>query len=655
MEYGFAPILLDREICRDFSRSSCLEWLDTNETGGYAMGTVSGANTRRYHGLLVAALHPPFQRTVLLSRVEERVELASGSFDISTCSVKSGINPKGYELLDLFRLDPYPIWLWAINGCVFSKRVFLIKHKSAVAIQYTCDQPCSVDVRPCLAFRDYHQLMHENDLLNPAVEQAPNHFRMHPYEGLPSITFHFGDCGAFEPDGRWTCAIQYELERERGMDHKEDLYSPGCIRLKLEPSHTAWIVADVEENVVWDGARLSELAEEYRQKQVVANSPFEARLTAAATQFRAFKQDGTATVMAGFPWFAAWGRDTMISLPGLLITQGAFDDARSVMEGLLKHINQGLIPNQFPDIGPPEYNTMDATLWMFQAAWSYVQCGGGLNWIKEVFYPAAKNIIAWHERGTLYEIGVDPDDGLLRGGVDGTMLTWMDAKVGDWVVTPRRGKPIEVNALWFNALRIMLHWATEFEDLDYARKIRGLAKRAQHSFNTKFWNSQQNCAHDLLEESGDRPDGKLRPNQIFAVSLPFPLFDETQRQSIVKMVERELLTPVGLRSLARSDPDYRPRYEGDRVSRDGAYHNGTVWPWLMGPFVTAYLRAFGKSAENVAHCRALVDAFEPLVLTLGLGSIPEIFDGDPPHRPRGCIAQAWSVGELLRVLRSELA
>ena len=655
MEYGFAPILLDREICRDYARSSALEWLVGNETGGYSMGTVAGVNTRRYHGLLIAALDPPAQRCVTLSKIDEQVDCDSVTYDLAVNAFADGVRPCGYELLDLFRLDPYPIWVWTLDGASFIKRTFLIRGKPAVAIQYSCSKPCLVKARPLIACRDYHSAAHANDNINTAIEHGPGSFRIHPYPDLPAIHAYFGDDAEFEEDGRWVHGLEYEKDRQRGEQHCEDLYSPGVIKLRLEPGRVDWIVVDAGGKEAYDGPKVRNLAEQYRNIEIKGNTPFEARLTAASLQFRAFRTDGHTTLLAGFPWFASWGRDAMISLPGLMITRGMFQEAVDVIEGFLVHLNQGLIPNHFPDVGPPEYNTIDATLWMFQAVWSYLQCGGGMKWVKEVFYPAAKQIISWHERGTLYEIRVDPEDGLLAGGVDGTMLTWMDAKVGDWVVTPRRGKPIEVNALWYNALRIMLHWATELEDHEYGHKLREMAKRAQASFNRKFWNAKRRCGFDVLEAPGDKPDAKLRPNQIFAASLPFPLFDEEQRKAIVNAVRDELLTPVGLRTLERGDPDYRPRYEGDRESRDGAYHNGTVWPWLIGPYVTAYLRTFGKTAENLTYCRQLVEDFEPQVLTFGLGSVAEIYDGDAPHHPRGCIAQAWSVGELLRVLRSDLA
>jgi len=655
MDFEFAPILLDRDICRDFERSSRLEWVDTSETGGYAMGTVAGLHTRRYHGLLVAALDPPTRRCVMLSRIDEQVDYDNAVFDLATNSFVDGLHPCGYELLDLFRLDPYPIWVWAVKDASLIKRVFLVKRKNAVIVEYTCSKPCIIRARPLLACREYHSVLHAGDGFNTALDRGPHHFQIQPNAEFPPLVVYHDNHASFEEHGEWVRGFQYFKDEQRGEPHVEDLYAPGVITLNLEPGRTSWIVANVGDQDHYDDAMVKQLTEAYRQVQVRGNTPFEARLTSDSCHFRAFKSDGRATVMAGFPWFAAWGRDAMISLPGLMITRGMFDDARDVIEGFLTHLNQGIIPNHYPDIGPPEYNTIDATLWMFQAVWSYVQCGGGMNWVTDVFYPAAKEIVAWHERGTLYEIQADPEDGLLKGGVDGIMLTWMDAKVGDWVVTPRRGKPVEVNALWFNALRMMLHWATELEDLEYGHKIRDLAKKVQHSFNAKFWNQKRGCAYDFLELAGDKPDAKIRPNQIFAASLPFPMFDDERRKSLVSVVRDELLTPVGLRSLAPGDSDYRPRYEGDRVSRDGAYHNGTVWPWLLGPYITGYLRTFGRTTENVAYCRELIDNFEPRMLEFGLGSIAEIYDGDAPHHPRGCIAQAFSVAEILRVLRSDLA
>jgi predicted glycogen debranching enzyme len=359
------------------------------------------------------------------------------------------------------------------------------------------------------------------------------------------------------------------------------------------------------------------------------------------------RADGGPTIIAGYPWFTDWGRDTMISLPGLLIVAGRLAEARAIIEGFLAHMQQGVIPNRFPDAGEtPEYNTADATLWMFQAVREWLKSGGDRTFLRETFYPAAKEIIAWHRRGTWFGIGVDPEDHLLRAGNAGTQLTWMDAKVGDWVVTPRDGKPVEINALWHGALRVAAEWAAELGDTA-AADYRGEADRVRESFRAKFWNPARECLFDVLQNQG--PVGKLRPNQIFAVSLPYDLLENHRQQSVVRAVERELLTTAGLRTLERSDPEYKGHYVGGPAERDGAYHEGTVWPWLTGAFVDAYLAAFGRTAENLTYCRGLIDRLERHALEGACpDSIGEIYDGDEPHAPRGCPAQAWSVAEVAR-------
>ena len=380
-------------------------------------------------------------------------------------------------------------------------------------------------------------------------------------------------------------------------------------------------------------------------------SAFITWLTAAAEQFRAKRADGTPTIIAGYPWFTDWGRDTMISLSGLVIARGLLDEARRIMQAFLAHRQHGLIPNRFGDQGDAQYNTCDATLWLFQAAWSFGEAGGAREWLRDTFYPAAKEIISWHERGTLYNIRMDPEDGLLSAGADEVQLTWMDAKVGDWVVTPRRGKPVEVNALWANALRIAASLGKEFGDSTGAEKFHDMASRAEESFAAKFWNAEKNCLYDVL--GPERPDASIRPNQMFAISLPFPLLDEEKRKAVMRVVEEKLLTPVGLRSLAPEDPKYKGRYDGTRDERDGAYHQGTTWPWLLGPFITAWLNAFGRTPENLDRCRKIIAPMERQMYVFGLSTINEIYDGDAPHYPHGCVAQAWSVAELLRVIHNE--
>jgi predicted glycogen debranching enzyme len=653
MQYSNVPVILDRNVCRDFGRSSKLEWLQTDGSGGFAMGTVAGVNTRRYHGYLVASLEPPVGRFVALAKTDEEIDIGGSRYALGCNQFPGAIDPRGFELLDSFRLDPFPIWTWQLGSETLTKQLFFVKDKTTVVVQYTATAGCTLRVRPFLAFRDFHSLRREDATWRRAIDQHPDHFRIHPYPEGPALTFQHNAQGLQETS-LWYRNFEYLIELERGMDFREDLYQPCELTYQLEAGAIAYMAATLgDDERGYDADAVHAAANEARSRQVSAGSPLEAKLAAASVQFRARRRDGRLTVMAGFPWFADWGRDTMVSLPGLFSTAGLLDEAQAVIESFITHLNQGLIPNNYPEHGAPEYNTCDATLWMFPAVWSYMQRGGSLAWVKHVFYPAVKEILGWHLRGTLYEIHCDPEDGLLSAGVEGMQLTWMDAKVGDWVVTPRHGKPVEINALWYNALRMSAHWAVECGDMDYAAQLTALADKTQAGFTAKFWNAERNCLYDVLQPQA--PVAKLRPNQIFAVSLPFGLLDEKKQKAVVDIVERELLTPVGLRTLERSDPEYRPRYEGDRVSRDGAYHQGTVWPWLLGPFVSAYLKVNGNSEAAMEHCRALMNALEPETLACCLGSLCEIYDGDPPHRPRGCIAQAWSVAETLRVLRTDLS
>jgi predicted glycogen debranching enzyme len=365
------------------------------------------------------------------------------------------------------------------------------------------------------------------------------------------------------------------------------------------------------------------------------------------------RADGSPTIIAGYPWFADWGRDAMISLPGLLLTRGLLDEARDVLAGFLARLDRGIIPNRFADGGePPEYNTVDATLWLFHAVDAYRRAGGDAGFVHDVFYPRARDILAWHIGGTHHGIHVDPRDGLLVAGGPGTQLTWMDARVGDWIVTPRHGKPVEVNALYYNALRVAEGLAGELRDDGQALAYRGAAERARDAFLRVFWDPARACLFDVVRDEG--PDRRLRPNQIFAVSLPHSMLVPAQMQAVVRAVQGALLTPFGLRTLAPDDPEYRAHYRGNPRERDGAYHQGTVWPWLLGPFVTACLRAFGRTPANVVYCRSLLDGLERHLNEACLGTVSEVFDGDPPHAPGGACAQAWSVAEPLRVLATEL-
>lgn len=647
------PLVVDRGACRDYARSSRLEWIEANGTGAFAMGTVSGANTRRYHALLVSSLRPPLERYVLLSKVAEEAILGDDVFALDTNQFPETVSPSGYRLLNEFRLDPFPVWTWQLGPSLFTKQVFLARGKQTVMVRYSSTAPCRLRIRPFLAFRQYHFLTRENPAFNRGIEQSERSVRIRPYASLPALSFqHSG--GEFHPAEDWYRNFEYLVEYERGLDFREDLYTPGFFEVELNGENSVWLAATTESDQYTTQIVDAEAKRHREQMAEPAKTLFEARLVAAADKFLARRADGRPTVIAGFPWFTDWGRDTMISIPGLLIARGRLDEAREIIEGFLGHLKDGLIPNRFPDKGcTPEFNTADATLWMFQAVWSYLHHGGSSSFLKDVFYPAAKSILEWHLHGTPLGVRVDPNDQLLIAGASGSQLTWMDVKIGDWVATPRQGKPVEVNALWYNAIRMMERWAMDLENLSYARWLSELAAKVEQNFRNRFWNSGRNCLFDVVDGPGTVE--KLRPNQIFAVALPFPLLEGERARAVVDIVERELLTRCGLRTLERGDPDYRGRYEGNGNARDRAYHQGTVWPWLLGPFLTAYLKAYGPGEDSLKRCRAWVAGMEAELTRNGLGAVCEIYDGDPPHQPRGCPAQAWSVAELIRVLRIDLA
>jgi glycogen debranching enzyme len=602
-----------------------MEWLETNGTGAFAMGTVAGLNTRRYHALLVASLRPPAERYVLLSRFEEEVVIGGRTFALGCCQYPGQLVSGGHDLLEEFCADPCATWRYDLAGVKFERQVYLIPGRQAVVVRYRSDAPLVLRLRPFLAYRDYHSLAHANSSLDQRAEVSAGIVRVAPYQGLPPLEIR--SQALFTHDAHWYFNIEYLAELERGLDFQEDLFTPGILTIDLPAGEWTPVCASI------DGTEAADPGPK--------RDPFIVR-----------RADGKPTIIAGYPWFTDWGRDTMISLPGLLIAPGRLDEAREILEGFLQFRNQGIIPNRFPDAGEmPEYNTADATLWMFQAVRAWLTrirtAGGDAAFLRDVFYPAAKEIIDWHRRGTWYNIGVDPRDHLLSAGSPGTQLTWMDAKVGDWVVTPRHGKPVEINALWHGALCLMAEWAQTQGDPD-ADDYRAEADRVRDSFRSAFWNPQRECLYDVLTPDG--PDAKLRPNQIFAVSLPFGLLERDRQQAVVRIVERELLTSVGLRTLECADPDYKPRYQGSPIERDGAYHQGTVWPWLLGPFIDAYLAAFGKTTANLAYCRDLIVKLETEAARAGcVGSIAEIYDGDEPRYPRGCPAQAWSVAEVARV------
>jgi predicted glycogen debranching enzyme len=618
------------------------EWLETNGLGGFASATVSGIHTRRYHGLLTAATKPPVGRVLLLSKFEETLIVGGQRFELSANRYPDGvIHPQGYVLLADFRLDPFPVFVYRTpDGIEVEKRVFMVHGQNTTVVEYEVrgvGADVSIELRPLIAFRDYHSTTHENDALNPTVYLSSDMATVRPYADLPALHIAYS-CGIVEATGHWYRNFEYMIERERGLDFREDLFQPFV--LKCSATKVSVIASTTPRDAT--DAPIYREQEIRRRGDLRANAPLRdpmvEDLTVAADQF-IVQRGGMKTVIAGYHWFSDWGRDTMIALPGLAITTGRPEIAKSILLAFANVVDQGMLPNRFPDAGEaPEYNTVDATLWFFEAVRAFLAYTGDIAFVRENLYSKLKDIVDWHIRGTRYGIRMDPNDGLLRCGEPGVQLTWMDAKVGDWVVTPRYGKPVEIQALWFNALRILQQLTPEFDD--YAPYLAELAALVSVSFNQQFWNPASGCLFDVVD--GHHKDGSIRPNQIFAVSLEHSMLSRERARSVVAVVQRDLLTPVGLRSLAPTDPKYRGRYEGGVLERDSAYHQGTVWPWLIGGFISAYLKVHGESAAARQQAGEWLRSFE------GMSQIPEIADGDPPHTPRGCIAQAWSVSVVLR-------
>jgi predicted glycogen debranching enzyme len=643
------------ETCSDLGVALAKEWLETNGIGGFASSTIIGLNTRRYHGLLVAATKPPVGRFVLLSKVEETLFIGERAFELSANRYPGVVHPQGFRYLREFRLDPFPIFTYEVDGIEIEKSVFMVYGEHSTAIHYAVRHkklpvsrvPLRLEVRPLIAFRDFHSLTHENHAINTLVVEHKQLASVTPYPGLPSLYLAHNASGLIR-SGQWYRNFEYDVERERGLDYREDLFNPLVLDFDLTINPQAAIVASTTPQ---DLAHIPEYREiEITRRTAIAKSSpspdeFSEALASAADQFIVSRGDQR-TVMAGYHWFSDWGRDTMIALPGLTLPTGRHDVAKSILRTFAQHVDQGLLPNRFPDAGePPEYNTVDATLWFFEAARAYLAYTDDFEFVRTELYPVFVDIIAWHVRGTRYGIGVD-SSGLLNSGAPGVQLTWMDAKVGDWVVTPRRGQPVEIQALWYNALCILEDMTLRLQDNVGQQRYGQMAHAAKINFNRLFWNEAADCLYDIVD--GDTPDPAIRPNQIFAVSFLYSMLSSERARKVVAKVQEHLLTPFGLRTLSPSDPQYRGRYTGGPQERDGAYHQGTVWPWLMGPFIRAYLKVHEHSAAARDQASVWLEPLKSHLREAGLGQISEIFDGDAPRQPRGCIAQAWSIAEVLR-------
>jgi predicted glycogen debranching enzyme len=646
-------IVFERDTLQDFESAARREWLVTNGIGGFACGTIAGINTRRYHGLLVASLDPPVQRTLLLAKLDVTATYRGRSYQLATNEFADGtIAPRGFVHLDSFALDgQLPVWTWLIGDALVEQRIWMAHGQNTTYSSFRLirgTEAVQLELTPLCTYRDFHsQHRGQRDTLVTAVEKG---IRVDSFLGAVPYRL-LSDRGEWQIAPQWYWNFKHRVESSRGLDDIEDLVSPARLRLTLEPGIAATIIATSETteplspsaSLKAEQSRQGELLRVARSHGLLDTDEVSVRqLVLAADQFVVGRQAGT-TVIAGYPWFSDWGRDTMIALPGLTLTTGRADIAATILRTFGQFVSDGMLPNLFPDAGhPPEYNTVDATLWYFVAIDEYLRATDD-GALLEDLYPTLREIVRWHQRGTRFSIRVDPIDGLLRAGEPGVQLTWMDAKIGDWVVTPRIGKPVEINALWFNVLTIMRDFAARLGDQEAAAEYELAAHRTGQSFRERFWFAAGGHLYDVVDgPQGDDPS--LRPNQIFTVSLRHWVLDDERARSVVDTCARHLWTPVGLRSLASQAAGYAGAYAGGPRERDAVYHQGTVWSWLLGPFVCAHYRVYC----DVAQARAYLDGIRSHLRDACVGQISEIFDGDPPFTAAGCFAQAWGVAEILR-------
>jgi predicted glycogen debranching enzyme len=640
---------IDVSETTDLERLFRLEWIETNGLGGYAASTVGGAHTRRYHGILVAAAHPPVGRVVLLSRLDETV-VADGERTELGCNRFPGVvHPQGHRRLRAFEKDLFPVFEHAAGSVRLRKTIAAIHSENTTVVLYEVLEaagPVTLELRPFVAARDHHALQHANPFVDPRAEFVGGVLRLPSYGGVPDV-FVQAPGARFDAGPDWYHAYEYDRERERGLDFHEDLFTHGVLSRTLRKGDRLAAVVSTDDPAGRDGKRLLDEERKRRLALLQGVRPDDTlgrALRLAADQFVVRRDADLRTVVAGYPWFADWGRDAMIALPGLCLTTGRLDDAKRILTAFARSVRDGMLPNRFTETGEPEHAAIDASLWLFVAVHRYLEASRDEAFVLREILPVLEEIVARYDAGAPHGIGVD-EDGLLRGGERGVALTWMDARVDGVPVTPRAGKAVEVNALWLNALAILQALRKRAGDAKGAKLIAARVTRARARFEETFWNESRGCLYDVVD--GERRDGSIRPNQVLALSLPFQLLPKEKASRILDVVERNLLTPVGLRSLAAGEPGYRAAYAGDPAARDSAYHQGTVWSWLLGPYATALVRVRGAAGKKQA--RALVEGLRPHLEDACIGTISEIFDAEAPHEPRGAVAQAWSVAEALRV------
>ena len=653
----------DKTSLRDFKEAIRHEWLETNGLGGWASSSIIGCNTRRYHGLLVAALPTHAERMALVSKLEETITINNEQFDLGVNNYGGVIHPDGNQHQVSFTKDFFPHFVYHVGGVVLKKTIAMVHGENTTLIIYNvldAQQPFTFELLPLLSVRRYHGLIRANNEVHREAGFSNDVFRTQVYDNTPPIFIKVPG-SEYHHDPHWWFHFNYDSERERGLDFVEDLYAPGEFSLTLQKGDSLGVIISTDDPSGKDAVGLL-VKESFRRQLLTNDLPKDEvvkQLVLAADQFIVRRpvqapasSNGTpeqedsprTTVIAGYPWFTDWTRDTMVALPGLCLSIGRYEDAKNILSAFAKNVSQGMLPNHFPDNGESiGYNHVDGTLWYFIAVYKYLEATGDKEFVLNKLLPVLKDIIEWHFNGTRHGIHAT-EDGLLYAGEEGLQLTWMDSKIGDWVVTPRMGKPVEINALWYNALSI---YATLLELNGNAGEATGMFEKAalvRKSFNEQFWNSEGGYLYDVVNDN--EKDDSLRPNQLLAISLPFTLIDREKSRSILKIVTAKLYTLVGLRTLSPDDPSYASSYNGNAHQRDSRYHQGTVWSWLLGP----YIDALAKLGSSRSLLKNVVDNFIYHLNEGCIGSVSEIFDAEFPHHPKGCIAQAWGVAEILRVI-----
>ena len=639
----------------DFGTLSHLEWLETNGRGGYASGTVSGAGTRGYHGLLAAAFSSPAQRMMLVTTCDEwLVDAEPQPQYLSSHQYPGAVSPGGWRFIEEFSWDPFPTWRFAVGARRIERRIFMVHGENATVMRYRLIEgaPVRLAVRPFFVFRDHHARRVASDGWRVVATRVGGVVHCVPSDGKAALSLAIGDA-KYRAEPLWYRNFEYLREMERGLSSLEDAFAPFVLELSLTPGRWCDLVFSAEGRAATSVDALEEAERARRTSARATANPddeLDQRLTAAADAFLVSRGASGRSVIAGYHWFGDWGRDAMISLPGLTLATGRLDDAHALLTTWASHMCDGLLPNRFADDGTePEYNTVDAGLWFVVAVHHLWRVAGDAAVSDGVLATAVEGIVRAYATGTRFGIREDAD-GLVTQGEEGLALTWMDARVNGVVVTPRRGKAVEINALWYNARRILAELQRRSGAAADADETVRQAQRTAAAFRAAFWDPKRGALIDVIAPDGTR-DGSVRPNQLFAASLPYPLLTREQAARMLEEVTRELLTPCGLRTLARSDANFRTQYEGNPEARDYAYHQGSVWPWLLGAYVDAEWYAQNGSEPMRARVRESLGAIAQVLDQPCAGQLSEIFDGAAPHAARGCVAQAWSVAEVLRAWR----